>query len=101
MPDDIVIEDEATFDFTDDEFLGILSWIKYFNGHYKIHGKKELPTIIFPIISKRIRMDFGLYIATCDVKCDNFGKHVVYISTNGECSERKVTVNSLIATWQL
>lgn len=39
LPDDIIICDETNFDFTDDECISILCWIKYFNYHYAEFGK--------------------------------------------------------------
>lgn len=95
LPDDIIIQDETTFEFSEDEFLAILSWIKYFNAHYKEHGKKESPSITYPIISKRLRLDFGLYRFPSDIE-SNRGNHVVYISNNNNSS-----VRGLINIWKL
>ena len=61
LPDDIIIQNETSFEFNEDEFVSILSWIKNFNEHYKIFGKEIQPYVMFPIISKRLRLDFGLY----------------------------------------
>lgn len=33
LPDDILIEDETNFEVTDDEYVSILSWFKYFKEH--------------------------------------------------------------------
>ena len=60
LPDDIVIEGETLFEFTEDEFVATLSWIKYFNEHYRIHGKNEGMMISLPLVSKRLRLDFAL-----------------------------------------
>ena len=35
LPDEIVIFDETNFNFTEDEYISILSWIKYFNYHFQ------------------------------------------------------------------
>ncbi|WP_343522033.1 hypothetical protein [Pedobacter sp.] len=51
LPDNLVIRDETLHDFTEDEFIGILSWLKYFNNHYKDKQKTESPSIVRPIIS--------------------------------------------------
>jgi hypothetical protein len=100
MPDDIIVIDETPFDFTEDEYVGILSWIKYFNHHYKTHGKNEHPSVIFPIVSIRVRLDFGLYCTPSQTR-GTMGKHIVYISENKETAKRKVTANKLIRTWSL
>lgn len=84
LPDNIVIEDETGFDFTEDEFASMLSWIKYFNLHYMKYGMQKYPDIIFPLLSKRMRFDFGLYIP------EDEGKHVIYISKVGVCLDGKV-----------
>lgn len=99
LPDDLVIEDETSYEFTEDEFIGILSWIKYFNVHYKEKQKSDLPAIIFPIISMRLRLDFGLYVAK-----DRKGKHLIYISPNGQILNGKITkesIKGIINTWIL
>ena len=99
LPEDLVIEDETSFEFTEDEFVGILSWIKYFNIHYKENQKSHTPEILFPIVSKRLRLDFGLYITK-----DNNDKHVLYISPNGQMLNGKIkkeTIKGLINTWGL
>lgn len=104
MPDDIVIEDETDFEFTEDEYISILSWIKLFNKHYEKHGKDANPDIIFPIISKRLRLDFGLYRFPSDLEEDK-GKHAVYISPNGRLMDgsfkKNITVKYLVNTWRL
>lgn len=99
LPDDLVIEDQTSYEFTEDEFIGILSWIKYFNIHYKEKQKSQTPAMLFPVISKRISLDFGLYI-----KKDDNDKHVIYISTNGQMLNGKIkeeSVKELINTWGL
>ena len=35
LPDEIVIFDETNFNFTEDEYISILSWIKNFNYHFQ------------------------------------------------------------------
>jgi len=104
LPEDIIISDETVFDFTEDEYVSILSWIKYFNSHYKEHGKSKEPNVIFPIISKRLRLDFGLYRFPCDIE-NNKGKYILYLSSNGKLLDgsikKNVTVSSLVNTWRL
>ncbi|WBV55922.1 hypothetical protein PFY10_17065 [Chryseobacterium daecheongense] len=103
LPEDIKIVDETSFDFTEDEVIGIFSWLKYFNHHYEIYSKNESPKIIFPIISKRMRLDFGLYIVKSDTEPYK-GQHNIYISENGKLLTGKVekqSVNKVINTWNL
>lgn len=104
LPEDIILEDETHFEYTDDECISILSWIKYFNGHYKEHGKEKHPDVIFPIISKRLRLDFGLYRFPT-ISETNSGKHVIYLSPNGKLMDGTIktnlTVKGLINTWRL
>lgn len=99
LPDDLVIEDQTSYELTEDEFIAILSWLKYFNIHYKGEQKSRTPAILFPIISKRISLDFGLYTTK-----DDKGKHVIYISANGHMLNGKIkeeSVKKLINTWGL
>jgi hypothetical protein len=104
LPEDIIVEDETPFEFTEDEYVSILSWIKYFNGHYSLNGKNQDPILFFPIISKRIRLDFGLYRYPSDTIINN-GKYVIYISPNGKRLDGTISTNlsvkSLINTWKL
>lgn len=104
MPDDIIVQDETNFDFTEDECISILCWIKYFKNHYLQNGKNKLPYILFPIISMRMRLDFGLYTTKCDLE-NNFGKYIIYISPNGQLLngtiEKKTTLKRSIETWGL
>jgi hypothetical protein len=104
LPEGIVLEDETPFELTDDEFITILSWIKYFNEHYKEYGKEKSPSIKFPIISKRLRLDFGLYQSPSDTE-KNRGKYVIYLSQNGLLLDgtvkESITIKSLISTWRL
>lgn len=103
LPDDLVIVDETSFDFTDDEYVSILCWIKFFNQHYEQFGKEKYPNPMFPIISKRLRLDFGLYGVASD--CEPFkGCYIIYLSENGKCLDgkvRKQSVKQLIQTWHL
>jgi hypothetical protein len=104
LPDQLILEDETSYDFTEDEYLGMLCWIKYFNIHYKEKEKTELPPIIFPLISKRLRLDFGLYIVPNKITELNRGKHIIYISENGKGLDGKVqkqTLKQMINTWNL
>lgn len=103
LPDDLIIEDETSFEFTEDEFIGILSWIKYFNIHYKEKGKTDIPEIVFPIISKRLRLDFGLYLTPSDTEVNN-GKYIIYLSKNGGMLNGDIknqSLKQLINTWNL
>lgn len=100
---DIILEDETKIEFTDDEFVSILSWIKSFNTHYKEFGKEKEFLIKFPIISKRIRLDFGLYQFPSNIE-NNRGKHVIYIAENGKRLNGTITpasVKGIINTWAL
>lgn len=78
LPQDIIIRDETQFEFTEDECVVMLSWIQYFNDHYKVYKKEKLPSIINPYISIRLKLDFGLYRIPCDLDADK-GKYVIYI----------------------
>lgn len=49
-----------------------------------------------PIISKRLRLDFGLYRFPSDVESQK-GDFVIYLSENSP----KQTVKKIINTWQL
>lgn len=103
LPDDLIIQDETSFEFSDDEYVSMLCWLKYFNEHYKQHGKSEQTTVNFPIISKRLRMDFGLYMVPSEIE-KNRGKHVIYISENGKILNGKTkvpTTKELVKYWNL
>lgn len=103
LPEDLIIEDETPFEFTEDEFIGILSWIKYFNLHYKEKGKTDIPEIVFPIISKRLRLDFGLYSTPNDTDV-NKGKYIIYITANGRMLNgaiKQQSIQQVINTWNL
>ena len=104
LPDDIQVIDQTSFEFTDDEFLSILSWIKYFNLHYSIHGKRELPGISFPIISSRLGLEFDLYRFKSDQVIDR-GKYSIYLSDIREGffkkSNSSITLEKIIITWKL
>lgn len=102
LPESIYIVDETSFDFTDDEFISILSWIKCFNIHYKNKGKSEAFLVMFPIISKRLRLDFGLY--QFPFENNKSGKHIICLSTNGKLltgEVEKCSVKKLISIWKL
>lgn len=103
LPLEISIIDETPFEFSDDEIVGILSWIKYFNIHYEKFKKDQLPDILFPIISIRLRMDLGLYHIKND-KEPMKGHFVIYLTQNGKRLDGKIekqTVKSIINTWKL
>jgi len=101
LPDDIIIEDETNFELTGDEFVSVLSWIKFFNGHYRVYGKNENPSVVFPIISKRLRLDFGLY----RFPSDSNGQFNIYLSPNGKLLDgsmkKRISVKELINSWDL
>ncbi len=100
LPEDIKIVDETNFDFTEDEFVCILSWVKYFNSHYKDYGKEKPTRIMFPIISKRLRLDFGLYL----YPNEKTGDYNIYLSMNGKRLDGKVVKEScekVIRVWKL
>lgn len=105
LPDNIVIQNETSFEFTEDEFLGILSWIKNFNEHYKQFEKSKQPYVMFPIISKRLKLDFGLYNHPSNLADESNGKFIVYISSNERLTSvpgnKPITVKEIINTWKL
>ena len=104
LPDDIVIFDETNFNFSEDEYISILSWIKYFNYHYQKFGKNELPIITYPIISRRLRLDFGLYHLPSTLK-NSLGMNIIYISNNAQLSKshnkQDVSLAEFVETWSL
>ena len=104
LPEDIIVGDETSFEFTDDEVVGVLSWLKYFNAHYKEYGKTKNPDVMLPIISKRLRLNFEFYRIPCDVE-KNKGKHVIYLSQNRKYLDSSIkkdpTLKDLINTWHL
>ncbi|HTN21185.1 MAG TPA: hypothetical protein VL125_11950 [Pelobium sp.] len=103
LPTDIILHDETSIEFTDNEFVSILSWIKSFNTHYKEYGKEKEFLMKFPIISKRIRLDFGLYQFPSNIE-NNRGKHVIYIAENGKRLNGTIaptSIKSIVDTWNL
>lgn len=92
LPENITVTDSTNFDFTNDEFLGILSWLKYFNNHYELNGKNELPKISYPVISKRLFLDFGLYISPSELENEK-GKSVIYICSFDTKSLEKIIMS--------
>lgn len=100
LPDDIKIVDETQYEFTEDEFLGILSWLKFFNHHYEKYGKTQYPELLFPIISRRMRLDFGLYCGKCEYE-PYIGHHNIYISDNIKNIRGKKTIDNFITRWSL
>lgn len=89
LPEGIEIKNERNIDLTGDEFVSILSWLKYFKEHYSNFGKEKNPDIIFPIISKRLRLDFGLYRFPSD-QPDEKGLFIIYISVNNQKGIKKI-----------
>ena len=104
LPHEIIIQDETKFEFTEDEYVVILCWLKYFNEHYKVFGKSKLPAILFPIVSKRLRLDFGLYITANELQI-NHGKFIIYITQNGQLLngtlKKNLTIKQLVNIWNL
>jgi hypothetical protein len=103
LPDNVYIVDETDYEFSEDEFIGILSWLKYFNNHYEKHKTKKLPEILFPIISKRLRMDLGLYHIKSNVEPFK-GFHIIYLSSHGKRLDGKIekqSIKKIITTWNL
>lgn len=101
LPENIRIIDETNSEFTDDEFVSILCWLKYFNHHFAKFGKTEFPKIIFPIISKRIRLDFGLYLTKSGCEPGK-GEYNIYISENlNNYKPGRKTLANFIRTWNL
>ena len=105
LPSDLVLEDETSFsEFTDDEYIVALSWIKSFKEHYAEYGKTETPANTFPMVSKRLRLDFGLYTHPAETE-KNKDKHVIYLSENRQLTKtgkpKTPSVSHLEAKWQL
>lgn len=100
LPDDIVIKNQSVFEFSDDEFIAILSWIKIFNKHYKLYGKTKQFDLIFALISKRLYLDFGLYKVPNDTD-ENKGAFIIYISDCHKQNNKGASIKKLISTWQL
>jgi hypothetical protein len=104
LPDDILFSDETNFEINEDEYVSILSWLKYFKEHYKCYGKEKQTLILFPIISKRLRLDFGLYNQPSDLK-ETKGQHIIYLTQNGQLLDgtfkNNITVKQTIDTWGL
>ena len=104
LPEDIIVIDETTFEFAEDEFISILSWIKYFNWNYKINNKSGPPAIQSPIISKRMQLDFYFYWLSEDIQNKEPGFYI-YIKSilrdnNGKENYKK-TLREIITTNQL
>jgi len=95
LPKEIRFFDETNFEFSDDELISVLSWIKYFNIHYKNFELSCLPEIIRPIISKRLLLDFGLYN-----KPDSIGEYVIYL-VDASKGLRRFTLRNAIDHWCL
>jgi hypothetical protein len=94
LPENLIIKDETSY-----EFIGILAWIKYLNIHYNKRQKNNNPDMLFPLISKRLHLDFGFY----NTKDEN-GKYIIYISPNGQMLNGRIkeeSIKGLINTWGL
>lgn len=100
LPEDILVIDETSFEFTEDEYVSILSWLRYFNNHFEEYAKSRLPNILFPVISKRLILDFGLYITA-----DSSGRYAIYITDSRRLifgEKRKVlTTKEIINSYNL
>ena len=104
LPDNILIQNETNFEINEDEYVSILSWLNYFKEHYKLYGKEERTSIQFPIISKRLRLDFGLYNIPSDLE-NSLGQYIIYISPNGKLSngtiKKNISIRETVKTWNL
>lgn len=104
LPDDIIIVDETPYEYTPDEFIAILAWIKCFNAHYRQYGKSKSMSITHAFVSKRLRLDLGLYGIPCDID-QNRGKYIIYLADNQSGLGGKITKNislkDFIRSWNL
>lgn len=101
LPDDIIIVDETPFEFTQDEVIVILGWIKCFNEHYIHYGKNENMLITHAFVSKRLRLDFGHYRFPCDID-QNRGKYIIYsVNMSSGHGRKNISMKDLIRSWKL
>ena len=60
---------------------------------------------MFPIISKSLKLDFGLYNHPSNLADESNGKFIVYISSNERLTSvpgnKPITVKEIINTWKL
>lgn len=83
MPDGILVDDETCFEWTDDEYVAILSWIKCFKNHNKILDNTKNTFISVAVISKRLYVDFSFYNLE-QLSDDNRKENIIYIRQNGQ-----------------
>ncbi|MGL5636913.1 MAG: hypothetical protein ACRDD0_08505 [Bacteroidales bacterium] len=103
LPERIMLFDETSFDFTEDEYISMLCWIKYFNKHYALYGMNRGIDMPFAIISKRMHLDFGLYNIPHKHEALE-GDYFIYISESGKCLDGKVrgnTIKKIVSRWSL
>lgn len=104
LPDDIIIVDETPFEYTQDEYIAILGWIKCFNAHYSQYGKSESMLITYAFVSKRIRLDLGHYRFPCDID-QHRGKYIIYLANNlggfGIKTRKNISLLDFLRTWSL
>lgn len=79
LVDNIKIVDRTNFEFSEDEFISILSWIKCFNKYYDESGKEKTFLMQLPIISKRLWLDFAYHNIPSDEENDK-GNFSIYIN---------------------
>lgn len=99
LPDDIRIQDETGLKLSDDEYVSILSWIKLFIIHYKSFGKSQPMPISSAIVSKRVHIDFGLYMVPCELE-HNKGEYIIYLCSN-DYEDSELTLSKFINNWSL
>lgn len=75
LPQDIFISDETNIDFTEDEFVCILFWIKIYNKYPDLFGTAKHIQHVF--ISKRIQVDFSFHNTATEK-----GEYLIYITLN-------------------
>lgn len=105
LPDDIIIVDGTNVDFTEDEYVVILSWLKSFNKHYMKYEKNENFPIVYAIVSTRLRLDFGVYRFPIE-EGDYKGKHIIGIlrndkQLNGKLNQSWLKVKHIVNTYKL
>lgn len=107
LPDDIIIVDNTSYDeFTEDEFLGLLTWIDCFNNHYKTYGK-SIEMQFYPhcaFVSTRFFIDFFFYNKlNKDENLKNsvcYNKYAIYIKPVKGKSKAQIRKAYVIA-WNL
>ena len=77
LPEGIEFHDDSDLKLTDDEFVSVMAWIKFFKAYYSVFGKAEEMPKKLNRISKRIHLDFGF----CNIP-DKDGRLIIYLSRN-------------------